>query len=1209
MPREPLNCSSLPAFSEPPKHPLESANYVMDFVHLHVHSMYSLLDGLGKLDELCAQAKAFGMNSLAITDHGTMYGAIDFYQTAKKHGIKPIIGVEAYVAPEGHKNKAVDSKKNTQHLVLLAKNLTGYKNLLKLTTIAHLEGFYYKPRVDKALLRQYSDGLIALSACLKGEIPKMLMLGDEQKTLMAVREYQSIFGAENFFLEVQFHEIPEQKAMNARLLPFAKKFHLPLVVTNDVHYVLPDDHEAQEVLVCVGTGKTLADTQRMRMTSQDFYLRSPDEMAELCKDCPDAIANTVKVAEMCNLEIPFGQKLLPDFKVPSGFSQKSYLIELCKLGLKQRYNLNVDTELNLLPDDAASPATLSPEKRQAIMDRLKYELSIIIPMGYDSYYLIVQDLVNTARRKGIGVGPGRGSGAGSMAAYLTRITNLDPLDHKLIFERFLNPERASMPDFDLDFADDRRDEIIQYCIEKYGTDCVAQIITFGSMMAKAAIRDTGRVLGMAYGDVDRISKLVPMGMDLTETLENVSEFKLFYDKDPQVHKLIDLALRLEGVARHSSTHAAAVVLSKRKLLEDTPLQMDMDNNKITTQYSMKPAEALGLLKIDFLGLRTLTIINNTVKLIQKHHNVDLDMDKIALDDVSVYDMLGRGETVGVFQIESAGMIRLAKDLKPNCFEDITAMVALFRPGPMAWIDDFVAAKHGLKKAHYPHPCLEPILQETYGIAVYQEQIQQIACEYAGFSLGQGYILIKAIGKKIAHLLQEQKIKFIDGAMAKQNVTRKKAEELFSFIEPFARYGFNKSHAACYALLTYQTAFLKHHYPAEFMAAMLTAELGDQEKMAKYIIESRRMGLKVLGPDINQSSSSFSIEDGSIRFGLEAIRNVGHTAIGEILQVRKETEFDSLINFCSRIDHRVCNQKVLESLIKSGAFDEFGNRNQQLQGLEQILAIAIRDQHAFKSGQTSLFGMPTMQNPNGGHTDFKLPNIDEIPLSEKLNWERDLLGYYFSQHPLEMFGKHITENGLVGIQMIKQKEAGTKIKLIGIVRSVRKIITKKKEPMAFALIEDQEDKIEAVIFPSIYKTSVLSWGEDKILLVLGKLDNKDGDAKIIVEEVKDVTLDARDYRPETGLASANDLRPENDPVNVDGKVVIEIPSHKSDTSTLRQVSELMKRFPGGNPVSVALHADSPKRATLELNASIDATHDYLKLELEQLLGKNSLRLVQ
>ncbi|OIP97488.1 DNA polymerase III subunit alpha [Candidatus Wirthbacteria bacterium CG2_30_54_11] len=1168
------------------------------FTHLHVHTMFSLLDGLCKIEELCTRTKKLGMDSIAITDHGVMYGAVDLYLEARKQGLKPIIGMEAYVAPEGVANKERRGEQSLHHLVLLCRNLTGYKNLIRLSTRAHLEGFYYKPRLDSSWLETSSDGLIALSACLQGEIPKLLLSGREEHARKVAKNYQQVFGEENFYIEIQDHDIPQQRQVNKLLIAFARKNNIPLVATNDVHYILPDDHEPQDVLLCVQTGKSLTDQNRLKMSSHDFYLRSPEEMAEVFKDTPDAIENTMRIAERCSLELEFDQHLLPDFKTPDGSTPEMHLVHRCRDGLLWRYGLQVDEQFKELPDAVVSQ--LDPARKTEILERIAYEISIINRMGYASYFLMVKDLVDHARAEKIAVGPGRGSGAGSMAAYLLAITSLDPLEHKLLFERFLNPERASMPDFDLDFGDDRRDEMIQYAVEKYGKDHVAQIITFGSMMAKAAIRDVGRVIGVPYSDVDKIAKMIPLGMDLSESLATVTELKITYDQDPAVRRIIDLSGRLEGVARHSSTHAAAVVISKNPLVQDIPLQQDAKEGKITTQYSMKPCEKIGLLKVDFLGLRNLTILGNAIDIIEKTHDLKLDLHTIPIDDEKVYRMLTRGETAGVFQIESPGMIKLARDLGPTCFADLTAMIALFRPGPMAWINDFIAAKHGKKKARYPYPTLESILSETYGIAVYQEQIQQIACVFAGFSLGDGYLLIKAIGKKIAAMIEEMKVKFIEGAMKTSGVTEKKAEEVFSFIEPFARYGFNKSHAACYARLTYETAYLKANYPVEYMAAVLTSEVADTDKLAFYINECNHMGISVVGPDINKSNQEFSIEGHTIRFGLEGIRNVGTASIDLIVEQRKDKEFDSMLDFCNRVDGRSCNRKVLESLVKSGAFDKFGNRNQHLTCIDTVLSLSSRDQKARTNGQTSMFGATETR---AAEAPLPLPQVEEVPISEKLTWERDLLGYYFSQHPLSMFTDFITREGIAPISKCKHLASESKIKTMGIVRSVRQIVTKKKTPMAFVQLEDERDHVELVVFPKTYQETVAVWSSGAIAVVEGKIDFKDDEPKLIVE--KAYVAESSSMSAEPGTSTA---KPSEHPDNVPEKksITIRLTSKKCCSAILEQLQTLFASNPGPVRVTLILHSESPQQKTITTDILTSSDNSVL-IAIERIAGVHTFSL--
>ncbi|HNT29700.1 MAG TPA: DNA polymerase III subunit alpha [bacterium] len=1171
-----------------------------DFVHLHVHTMYSLLDGLCKLDELCLRTRELGMSAVAITDHGTLHGAIDFYLEAKKNGVKPIIGMEAYIAPDGVAQKEKRGETSLHHLVLLAENTQGYHNLMQLATRANLEGFYYKPRLDRSWLREHAQGLIALSACLQGELPKLLNQNREEDALAVIRDYQNMFGKENFFLEIQHHAMPEQLAYNERAISLAHSQGIPLVATNDVHYILADDWEPQDVLLCVQTGKVLSDTDRMRMTSHDYHLRSPAEMQALFPDIPEALQNTVEIAARCQIEIEFGKHLLPEFTIGNNLTPEELFREECVQGLQRRYQIQADREFREI---TPSTSDVPEEKRRAILERLIYETSVICPMGYASYYLLVQDLVNYARSQDIAVGPGRGSGAGSMAAYLMGITNLDPLDHFLLFERFLNPERASMPDFDLDFADDRRDEVIQYAFRKYGEEHVAQIITFGSMMARAAVRDVGRVLGMPYSDVDKISKMIPVGMNLQEALESVVEFNLLYVQDPQVKKLIDLSLRLEGVARHSSTHAAAVVISKNPLVEDVPLQKDAKEGKITTQYSMKPCEKIGLLKVDFLGLRNLTILGNALRIIQNHRGTIVDLNTIPLDDAKTFAMLSRGETAGVFQVESTGMARLAREMGVKTFEDIVALVALFRPGPMNMLDAYIASKHGKKKPSYPHPILEPILKETSGIAIYQEQVQQIACDFAGFSLGEGYILIKAIGKKIASEIERLKSKFIEGARATAKVSTEKAEEVYSFIEPFARYGFNKSHAACYAMLTYQTAYLKANYPLEYMAAVLTSMMDDQEKLADYIDECKRMQIEVIGPDINASQEEFSIEDEHIRFGLKAIRNVGLAAIADILSTRKEQPFDSLADFCSRVDNHSCNRKVLESLIKSGSFDAFGNRNQQLHIIDQAVALAAKEHQAKASGQTTMFGLNPASETS--MTTLILPDIDEVNITEKLAWEKEMLGFYFSRHPLSMFAEQLARQGITPIQEVKQLPSRSKVCTVGIVRSVRKIITKNNTPMAFVLLENEKDKIELVVFPKVFEQIQPFWQPEAIIAVKGKIEHKDDSAKIIIDSgqvlqnEEDISLFSENGYSDTAEQTASTE-------SVSRSLTIILTEEQSNSMTLARIQQAVRQYPGTNALRLTLHAHTPKEKTLcpDIRIALDRN---LLIELEGITGKQAVQI--
>src|SRR3989344_3350755 len=891
----------------------------MKFTHLHTHSHYSLLDGLPKIPELLDCVKELGMDSVALTDHGVMYGAVEFYKEAKARGIKPIIGCEVYVAFESRLDKRPNIDNKMYHMILLARNMQGYQNLVKLVTSAHLEGYYYKPRIDEELLEKHAEGLIGTSACLNGKIPKMLLSNKLDEAEALVKKYESWFGKGNFYLELQYHKnLPEQQTLNKKLIDLSKKTGIPLVATNDIHYLKPEDAEAQDILMLINTGADPNDPERLSLNTDDFSMIAPEKMAEIFKDTPEAIENTQKIAESCSFEFELGKVQLPHFEVPGGKTPEAYLTELCEIGLEKRFGKNI-----------------TPEMKK----RMDYELSVINKTGFASYILIVQDFVNWAKNNRIVVGPGRGSAGGSLVCYITNITNVDPLQHDLLFERFLNPERISMPDIDMDFTDRRRDEVIKYVAEKYGHDHVAQIITFGTMAARAVVRDVGRALQYAYSYCDTMAKMIPFGMDLSETFEKVSEFKELYKNDPQAKKLIDLARKLEGVARHASTHACGVVISAKPLTDSVPLQKpSQEEETIVTQYEMHAIEDLGLLKMDFLGLKNLTIIEDTLARIFVIRNEKIDIDTIPFDDKKTYKLLRDALTTSIFQLESDGMKRYLKDLKSTEFEDIVAMVALYRPGPMQFIPDYIERKHGKQEITYIHPKLEPILQNTQGIMIYQEQLMKVAQELAGFTLGEADVLRKAVGKKIKKLLEEQETKFINGAV-KNGISKKIAEELWQWILPFAAYGFNKSHSVAYGTIAYQTAYLKAHYPVEFMASVLTSERTDVERIALLIEECRKMDIEVLPPNINESLKNFTVvpDQKKIRFGLLAIKSVGANIIDAIVNERKTNgSFNSISDFVSRVNSKDLNKKSMEALIKSGAFDEFTERNQLLSNLEKLM---------------------------------------------------------------------------------------------------------------------------------------------------------------------------------------------------------------------------------------------------------------------------------
>ncbi len=1071
------------------------------FTHLHVHSHYSLLDGLTKIDELVQAAKDSGAESLAITDHGVMYGAIEFYQKCKRVGIKPIIGVEAYLAPTSRLEKNSKADEKNYHLILLAKNNQGYKNLIKLTTIAHLEGYYYKPRLDWEVLTKHKDGLLAMSACLAGEIPRLIVADKLDKAEKRILEYNELFGQGNFYLELMHHPgLEYQHKINQQLIEFSKKLNIPLVVSNDVHYLKKDDDEPQDVLLCLQTKKKKEERDRMIMLGDDYSFRSAKELAEAFKDVPEALDNAAKIADQCNLEIELGVTQLPSYPAPEGSSEDSLLECWCHKGLLDRYNLDYE------------------RVDEAIRQRMDYELAVIKKMRMSSYFLIVADFVNWAKQNKIVVGPGRGSAAGSLVSYLLNITNIDPLKYDLLFERFLNPDRISMPDIDMDFADTRRDEVIRYVEEKYGKDHVAQIITFGTMAARAAIRDVGRVLGYAYEFCDKLAKMIPMFSKIDQALSAIPELKEAYKNEEAVRRVIDYARRLEGVARHASTHACGVVITKEPLTEYVPLQYASSSDRtIVSQYSLHPIEDLGLLKMDFLGLKNLTIIESAIKIIKNTRGLEINIDKIPADDKPTYKLFQDAETTGVFQFESSGMKRYLKELKPTEFEDIIAMVALFRPGPMEWIPDYITGKHGKKKPIYLHAKLEPILAKTYGVAIYQEQVMQIARDLAGFTMAEADVLRKAVGKKIPKLLAEQKEKFVDGCV-KNGIMSQLAGKIFAFIEPFAGYGFNRSHAACYALIAYQTAYLKSHWPTEFMAALLTSDQQDIDRIAIEIEESRRMGIEVMSPDINQSFESFTVVTSgtvqnvaaqtdevpkTIRFGLRAIKNIGEHIAEAIIKERKANgPFADLADFLERINDKDLNKKSLESLIKSGGLDQFGERGALLGNIDNLLNFNKEVAKSKTNGQKSLFAdAPALQ------VGQKLKLEHAIPASqpEKLAWERELLGLYITEHPFSEF-KQFLDGLVVPTDNLISHQNDYQIFVAGIITRIQKITTRTNESMFFVKIEDLAGSLEILVFPSLLKETVNIWQEGKVVLCQGKLSDKDQEKKLLCNKVIELTLD-------------------------------------------------------------------------------------------------------
>ncbi|MGB9867652.1 MAG: DNA polymerase III subunit alpha [Bacillota bacterium] len=1058
------------------------------FVHLHVHTEYSLLDGAARIEQLAHKAASFDMPALAITDHGYMYGCIDFYKACKARGIKPIIGCEVYVARNSRLDKSAGLRDEPYHLVLLAADNTGYRNLVKLVTEASLTGFYYKPRVDMQLLETYSSGLIALSACQAGEIPELLLSGQLEQAKQRALQYQRVFGKGCFFLELQENSMPGQRELNQLLVELSQETGIPLVATNDCHYLERDDWYAHDVLLCVQTGKTYDDPKRLRFGTKELYFKSPLEMEASFRYCPEALNNTLLIADMCQLELEFGKPQLPSFSLPEGYTETAYLRKLCEERLPSKY----------------------PPPNFEARQRLERELDVIDKMGYSGYFLIVWDFVNYAKSKGIPVGPGRGSAAGSIVAYLLGITEIDPITHGLLFERFLNPERVSMPDIDIDFCFERRSEVIQYVTSKYGRDCVAQIVTFGTMAARAAIRDVGRVLGMPYNEVDRIAKMVPMspGMTLEAALKQSAELGLAYQSDARLKTLIDLASKLEGLPRHTSVHAAGVVITPKPLVEYVPLQNSQEGT-ITTQYSMEALEELGLLKMDFLGLRTLTVIDNCVKLVNKH--TPLDLSTISHDDKATYQLLSQGETAGVFQLESGWVREFLRALKPSRFQDVVAAVALCRPGPMEQIPEFISARQ--RGAKYLHPVLEPILSETHGVIVYQEQIMQIAATVAGFTLGQADILRRAVGKKKKELLDEMEAAFIAGC-ERNGYPPELARQLYDLILKFANYGFNKAHAVAYALLAYQTSYLKAHHPAEFMAALMSSVAGSPEKIAMYVEECKRMGVPVLPPNINESTEQFTAGPRGILFGLSGIKNLGESAIKHILDARSSGPFRSLADFCARVDTRVINKRVLESLIKAGAMDVFGLSRSQLLAIADKAIELSSKVNTRQKGQLSLF-----QEPGLGDIELGVPKVRELPKNRLLAMEKEVLGLYVSGHPLDQYRDQLRHLGTISSAELEDLPENKPVRLAGILNELKRITTRNGEPMAFATLEDLTGNVELVIFPSVFPSCAAWLKAQSIVAVTGRLSKKEEQIKIIVDEIRNLTSNERSQsRVDRGVRS-------------------------------------------------------------------------------------------
>ena len=1068
----------------------------MNFTHLHVHTEYSLLDGSNKINEYVSRVKELGMKSAAITDHGVMFGCIDFYKAAKAAGIKPILGCEVYVAPGSRFDKEKGKEEDRYyHLVLLAETQEGYQNLIKIVSYGFVDGFYYKPRVDMELLEQYHEGIIALSACLAGEVARNLARGFYEEGKEAALRYEKIFGKGNFFLELQDHGIPEQRQVNHELIRMSRETGIELVATNDVHYTYSSDAEAHDILLCVQTGKSLKDENRMRYEGGQYYVKSEEEMRRLFPYAPEAIENTGKIAERCNVEIEFGVTKLPKFDVPDGYTAWKYLNKLCFEGLDKRYTDN----------------------KEELKKRLNYELGVIKDMGYVDYFLIVWDFIRYAREHGIMVGPGRGSAAGSLVSYTLGITKLDPIKYDLLFERFLNPERVSMPDIDVDFCFERRQEVIDYVVEKYGKDQVVQIVTFGTMAARGVIKDVGRVMDVPYVQCDTIAKMIPQELNITidKAMKANPELKKIYETDETVRKLIDMSRRLEGLPRHTSMHAAGVVISQKPVMEYVPLSRGSDGS-LVTQFTMTTLEELGLLKMDFLGLRTLTVIQNAEKLVRRDKGIELDMDKIDYEDKKVYGMLGAGKTEGVFQLESTGMKNFMKELKPGNLEDIIAGLSLYRPGPMDFIPQYIKGKNNPDEIHYDCPELEPILKATYGCIVYQEQVMQIVRSLGGYTLGRSDLVRRAMSKKKASVMEKERQNFVYGneeegvpGCIHRGISEKTANKIYDDMIDFAKYAFNKSHAAAYAVVSYQTAFLKYYYPVEYMAALMTSVIHNPSKVAEYILSSRKMQIEILPPDINFGESEFSADHGAIRYGLSAIKSLGAPMIRAIVEERKENgKYQSLRDFIERMSGKELNKRAIENLIKAGALDQVaGNRRQKLMVYAEIVDAVNQEKKNAMTGQMSLFDLISDEEKEA--YEIQMPKVEEYSKEELLSFEKEVLGVYISGHPLEEYEerwrKNITARTVdfqIDEELGTSKAGDGEIAVIGgIITNKTVKYTRNNKVMAFLTIEDLVGTVEVVVFPNDYEKNVQKMEEDSKVFIRGKVQgDADKASKLICEKI-------------------------------------------------------------------------------------------------------------
>ncbi len=1147
-----------------------------NFVHLHVHTHYSLLDSSLRHKALFQRAAEFRMPAVAMTDHGNLFGAMEFYAGAKKHGLKPIIGCEVYVAPESRLKKDTNHslRDASYHLILLAKNDTGYKNLLKLVTQGYLEGFYYKPRIDKELLAENGEGLIALSSCNRGEVAHHLNKENIPRATKMAEQYRNIMGEDNFYLELQDHKLEWQEGINKGLLEISKKTGIPVVATNNCHYLDREDFRAHEILLCLQTGKTMEDPYRMKYHSDEYYFKSAEEMTELFQQVPEAIENTIKIAERCNLEMELGIDNLPEYPVPEPYTLSTYLGERAKEGLQERF----DTlkRLGQTFDLAVYEA------------RLEEELQIIQKMGYPGYFLIVWDFIRHAREHGIPVGPGRGSAAGSLVAYSLKITDLDPIQYGLLFERFLNPERVSMPDIDIDFCMDRRDEVIKYVSEKYGGNAfVSQIITFGSMNAKAVIRDVGRVLGMTYGEVDKIAKLIPnrLNITLTEAFKEEPKFKEMRKENANVDELLNIALRLEGLPRHCSTHAAGVVISPKPLTEFLPLYKG-SNDEVVTQFSMNNIEKLGLLKMDFLGLRTLTVIHNALKLIQSSMGTELDIDTIPKDDAKTFALLSDARTRGVFQLESSGMRDLLKKMKPDSFEDIIALLALFRPGPLesGMIDDYVKRKHGTLDEKYDLPQLKEILQETHGVILYQEQVMKIANVLAGFTLGDADLLRRAMGKKKPEEMAQQREKFAKGS-AHNKIPDKKAERIFGLMEKFAGYGFNKSHSAAYALISYQTAYLKAHYPLQFFGALITSDMDNTDKVIRYINDARETGIQILPPDVNQSQKDFSISKDALLFGLGAIKNVGSAAIDQIIETRQELgRFDSLKQLCEQVDLRQVNKRVIESLIKSGACDSLGEgRASMMRYLQMYMDMGQARQRDKQLGQSNMFD--TFEEEVASEASANFNEVNEWSDHDRLRFEKETIGFYVSGHPLTRYQKDIDWFTDSSSASISEQDNGKSVSLAGVPFKVILKTTRRGDKMALVTLEDLQGTVEVTLWPEIYQASAEILATDEPILVKGTVDSVDNLPKVIAKEILPLSAAKNHWK---------------------GKVHVQIRTPGLEKDVMTSVRKVLAGHQGTNPLLVHfIFPDSKNRVrTVKADMKVKPSDEVIR-EVEALLGEDSI----